>query len=125
MEAFRQSYEALYPAATKSLLDDLETSLNHLRVPAAHRKSVRTTNLRERSFEKERRRTKVIPRFWSEHSALKLIFGTLDRASRRWQRVIISEVELKHIDQIRAQLRLDPSLESKSEPSGEKSSDVA
>ncbi len=125
VEAFRTAHETLYPAATKSLLDDLEASLNHLRVPAAHRKYVRTTNLLERSFEDERRRTKVIPRFWSEHSALKLIFGTLDRASRRWQRVAIPEVELKHLDQIRMQLQLDPPSESQSEPASEKSSDVA
>jgi transposase-like protein len=122
---FRKAYEALYPAATNSLLDDLAASLNHLRGPAAHRKDVRTTNLLERSFEEERRRTKVIPRFWSEHSALTLIFGTLDRASRRWQRVTISEVELKHLDQIRMQLQLDPPSESQSEPASEKSSDVA
>ncbi len=34
-----------------------------LRLPARHRIHCRTTNLIERSFEEERRRTKVIPRF--------------------------------------------------------------
>jgi len=118
-------FEALYPSALKSLEDDVEASLNHLRVPAAHRKFVRTTNLLERTFEEERRRTKVIPRFWTEHSALKLIFGTLDRASRRWQRLTISEGEIKHLDQLRQQLGLDPSPERQTEQSREKSPDVA
>jgi transposase-like protein len=51
-----------FPAAMACLADDLEASLSHLRVPARHRINVRTTNLLERSFEEERRRTKVIPR---------------------------------------------------------------
>ncbi|MGC8488754.1 MAG: transposase [Clostridia bacterium] len=75
-----------YPSATKRLPDDLEARLNHVRVAPAHRKYARTTNLLERTFEEERRRTNAIPRFWTEHSARKLILGTLDRPSRRWQR---------------------------------------
>ena len=53
-----------------SLREDLEASLAHLRLPAAHRKHVRTTNLIERSFLEERRRTKIIPRFFDERSCL-------------------------------------------------------
>jgi transposase-like protein len=94
-------------------------------VPAAHRKYVCTTNLLERTFEEERRRTKVIPRFWTEHSALKLIFGTLDRASRRWQRITISKIEIKHRDRLRQELGLDVSDDGKTEQTGEMSSDVA
>lgn len=126
VQRFRQAFEKLYPSATKSLLDDCEASLNHLRIPPAHRKYVRTTNLLERTFEEERRRTKVIPRFWTEHSALKLIFGTLDRASRRWQRITITEDDLKHVDRLRQELGLDgPSEPSQTEQSGETTSDVA
>ena len=63
--------------------------------------SGRTTNLIERSFEEERRRTKVLPWFWTEHSALKLVFATLQRVTRRWQRVWITEVERKQIAALR------------------------
>jgi putative transposase len=42
------------------LADDLEASLAHLRLPVRHRVNVRTTNLLERTFEEERRRSKVI-----------------------------------------------------------------
>jgi hypothetical protein len=125
VQRFRDTFRALYPSALKSLEDDLEASLNHLRVPAVHRKYVRTTNLLERTFEEERRRTKVIPRFWTEHSALKLIFGTLDRASRRWQRPTISETEIKHMDQLREELGLEMSVERKTEQTGEITSGVA
>lgn len=87
-----------YPAAMASFVEDLEAGLAHLKLPAVHRRSVRTTNLVERSFEEERRRAKVIPRFRSEKECLKLVFGTLWRASERWQRVRFSEHERKQLD---------------------------
>lgn len=57
------------------------SALAHLQLRTAHRKFVRTTNLIERSFEEERRRTQTIPRFFDEHGALKLVFGALTRAT--------------------------------------------
>jgi len=98
-EEMIQRYQKQYPSAMKSLADDLEASLNHLEVPVAHRKFVRTTNLIERSFEEERRRTKTIPRFFDEHSALKLVFATLTRATRRWQTLHVTELEQKQMVQ--------------------------
>ncbi len=70
-----------YPAAVACFQDDLEALLAIHRVPVRHRIRVRTTNLAERSFEEERRRTKVIPRLRSERAAVKLAFATID-ASR-------------------------------------------
>jgi transposase-like protein len=101
-------YEREYPAAMKSFADDLEASLAHLRVPVEHRKFVRTTNLIERAFEEERRRTKVIPRFFDERSCLKLAFAALDRAARGWQRVHISQSEHQQLAALRRELGLDP-----------------
>jgi putative transposase len=115
LEAGRQAaaevlerYSRLYPSAMASLSDDLEAKLNHLRVPIAHRRYVRTTNLIERSFLEERRRTKIIPRFFDERSCLKLVFATLQRASQRWQRIRITELEQKQLLVLRQQLGLDP-----------------
>jgi putative transposase len=85
-----------YPAAVKSFADDLEASLAHLKLPVRHRINVRTTNLLERSFLEERRRTKVIPRLLDEKSAMKLVFATLMRVSERWSRVSISELEIEN-----------------------------
>lgn len=103
-----ERYGRLYPSAMASLSDDLEARLNHLRVPINHRRYVRTTNLIERSFLEERRRTKVIPRFFDERSCLKLVFATLQRASQRWQRVRITELEQKQLLVLRHDLGLDP-----------------
>jgi transposase-like protein len=103
-----EMYEREYPAAMKSFADDLEASLAHLRVPPEHRRFVRTTNLIERAFEEERRRTKVIPRFFNERSCLKLAFAALERATRRWQRIHISESQHRQLARLRRELGLDP-----------------
>jgi transposase-like protein len=115
LEAGRQAagetiarFDREYPAAMKSFAEDLDASLMHLRVPPAHRKFVRTTNLIERSFEEERRRTKVIPRFFDERSCLKLAFAALERAARRWQKVTITELEQRQLALLRKELQPDP-----------------
>jgi transposase-like protein len=90
-----------YPSAMRSFQEDLEASLAHLEVPAVHRKHIRTTNLIERSFEEERRRAKVIPRFRTEKECLKLVFATLWQASERWRRVRFSEHERRQVQRYR------------------------
>ncbi len=99
-------YKKDFPRAMKSFEDDLEASLAHLNLPAVHRRYVRTTNLIERSFGEQRRRSKVIPRFFDEKSALKLAFATLWRTSQRWRRVRFSEIEQKHVFELRKKLGL-------------------
>ncbi len=101
-------YRELYPSAMKAFSEDLEACLVHLRCPVVHRKAIRTTNLLERSFEEEKRRTKVIPRFFDEKSCLKLVFATLIRVSQRWQRVRMGSLELAQIDRLRRELGLLP-----------------
>lgn len=81
------------PSACACLSEDLEALLEHLRLPWRHRKFVRTTNLIERSFVEERRRTKTLPRFFTEKSCLKLVHATLIRAATRWRRIRITELE--------------------------------
>ena len=103
-----ESFGATYPAALKSFAEDLEASLAHLKLPVRHRINVRTTNLLERSFVEERRRTKVIPRLLDEKSAMKLVFATLIRVSERWSRVSISELERKRLGLLRRELGIDP-----------------
>jgi putative transposase len=105
------------PAATACLQDDLEACLSFLRCPPLHFKRIRTTNLIERAFEEQRRRTKTIPRFWDEKSGLKLVFATLMQASERWQNVRMSEVEVAMLCQLRRQLGLEPpTMSGRSEP---------
>lgn len=106
-ESFIQRYKRTYPTLVSAVSDDLEALLSHLRLPIRHRKSVRTTNLIERSFVEERRRTKVIPGFWTEQSCLKLVFSILIRASKRWNQITMQDMELKQIDSLRKELKID------------------
>ena len=62
----------------------------------------------ERSWVEERRRTKVIPRFRDERSCLKLVFATLIRASRRWMRVRMTELQWAQLEQLRRELGQSP-----------------
>lgn len=104
-DQFAETYRHEYGRAVAALEDDLEASLAHLQLPAIHRRSVRTTNLMERSFVEERRRTKVLPRFMDEASGLKLIFATLWRVSERWRSVRFSEHEQRQLKQLRDRMR--------------------
>jgi putative transposase len=88
--------------------DDLDALLAIHRVPVRHRIRVRTTNLAERSFVEERRRTKVVGRFGEERSAMKLVFATMIRAADRWCRVSITDLERHQLKLLRAELGLDP-----------------
>lgn len=73
--------EQAYPSAAWSLADDAEASLAHLLVPPRHQVIVLITHRIERGFAEERRRTKVLPRFWDEKSTLKLVFSAVIRAT--------------------------------------------
>lgn len=76
-----------YPSAMECLSENLEECLTYLRFPVAHHKAIRTTNLLERLFGEGRRRTKVIPRFPSEESCLRLVYASLITASKSWHGV--------------------------------------
>ena len=83
---------------------------------------VRTSNLVERAFVEERRRTKVIPHAFGERAVLKLMYAALIRASQTWQRMVISEFELKQIEELRSELdaahreRIAPAVSTASRP---------
>ncbi len=100
----------------KSFAEDLQASLSHLKLPIRHRINVRTTNLLERSFLEERRRSKVIPRLMDEKSAMKLVFATLIRVSERWSRVSVSQLERKQLELLRWELGIDPPPDERREP---------
>ncbi len=100
-----------YPSACACLSEDLEALLAHLKLPWRHRKFVRTTNLIERSFVEERRRTKTLPRFFTEKSCLKLVHATLIRAAVRWQRISITPLEYEQLKLLYPELKITPAKE--------------
>jgi transposase-like protein len=99
-----EKWQKVCPSAMASFQEDFEACIAYLRCPANHHRYIRTTNLAERSIEEERRRSKVIPRFFDEKSALKICFSSLLRASRRWQRVRITDWDRLHLDRLRREL---------------------
>jgi putative transposase len=107
-DRFEHLYAPSFPSAVACFKDDREALLSIHRVPVRHRIRVRTTNLAERSFEEERRRTKVIPRLMSERATMKLAFATMIRSAERWCRVSINDLERHQLRLLRAELGLDP-----------------
>jgi putative transposase len=106
-DALVEQYQREFPELCRCLLDDAEASLNHLAVPQRHQQYVRTSNLVERAFVEERRRTKVIPHLFDESSLVTLVFGVLIRVSDRWGKKCFSEFEQQQIRSLRERLKLD------------------
>jgi|SRR5215510_13130776 len=105
-QAIVERYQREFPEACRCLLDDAEASLNHLAVPQRHQQYVRTSNLAERAFVEERRRTKVIPHLLDERSLVQLVFAVLIRVSDRWGKKGFSEFEQQQIRSLRRRLKL-------------------
>ena len=103
-DEFARRFEVEYPAAVKCFLDDFEACTAQLRFPIGHRKVIRTTNLLERLFLEERRRTKIIPNAFGEKPILKLMYAAIIRASDRWRGIKITAFERRQCEAIRAEL---------------------
>jgi len=67
-------------------------------------KATRTTNLLERLFGEERRRSKVIPHAFGEQVVMKLMFAALLRASESWRGIRVTEFELRQLHLLRSEL---------------------
>jgi putative transposase len=98
------TFQAAVPAAVACLDDDFEACIAYLKFPLAHRRAIRTTNLLERLFGEERRRTKVIPHAFGERAILKLMYAALIRAAERWHGLRMTEFELRQLKAIRDEL---------------------
>lgn len=84
--------------------DDFEGCIAHLRMSVTHRRAIRTTNLLERLFVKERRWLKTIPNAFGERPVLKLMFGDMTRAAERWRAIRFAEFERRQIEGVREDL---------------------
>lgn len=94
-------YEKELPSAVQRFLDDFEACIVHLRYPLGHRKAIRTTNLLERLFGEERRRTKVIPHAFGERPLLKMMYAATIRASSRWRGLKMTHFDRRQLEAIR------------------------
>ena len=100
-EQVTRKYAAQYSAAVQCFNDDLDACLTHLKYPVGHRRYIRTTNMLERTFEEEKRRTKVMPQHQNERSAVGLVFAVLHRVSQRWIKVSMTPLELTQLKELR------------------------
>jgi transposase-like protein len=98
------TYAGDLPSAVACLDDDFEACIAQLRFPLGHRRAIRTTNLLERLFGEERRRTKVIPHAFGERAVLKLMYAALIRAAERWRGIRITEFEQRQLRAIREEI---------------------
>ena len=99
---FVQAYERELPAVVQCFRDDFEACIAHLHFPLRHRRVVRPTNLLERLFLEERRRTKIIPHAFGERPVLKLMYAAVIRAADRW--IQVGEFEQRQLKAIRDEL---------------------
>lgn len=97
-------FKARYTSAMECLEEGLEECIVYLKFPREHHRRIRTTNLLERTFGEGKRRTKVIPRFPTEGSCLKLFYATLVTASRGWHGVKMTPKILRELEHIRTEM---------------------
>ena len=67
----------------------------------AHHKRLRTSNLLERTFGELKRRTKVIPHFFTEQAAIKLSFAVLLATASKWRGVRMDVFTIRRIEELR------------------------
>ena len=103
-EEVTKRYEKELPTTVQCFTDDFEACIAHLRFPLGHRRTIRTTNLLERLFGEERRRTKVLPHAFGERALLKLMYAATLRASEKWRGIHVTPFERRQLEAIREEL---------------------
>lgn len=94
-----------YPTAVRCFEEDFEACIAHLHCPPAHRRIIRTTNLLERLFLEERRRTRAVGTLFGERPVLKLMYAALIRASERWHGVEIDPFSRYQLERLAEDLK--------------------
>jgi putative transposase len=79
-----RKYQSSAPKLAAWIEENVPESLTVLRLPAAHRKRLRTTNMLERLNREIKRRTRVATLFPNEASLLRLVTGVLMELSEEW-----------------------------------------
>jgi transposase-like protein len=103
-DGFVERWRKRFPTAVACFEEDFEACVAHLVFPVTHRKAIRTTNLLERLFEEDRRRTKVLPHAFGERPMLKLMFAAVIRASAKWRKLKVSNFEREQLRRLREEM---------------------
>jgi transposase-like protein len=97
-------YKQRLPSAMKCLGEELEACLQVLKLPKEHHRRLRTSNCLERTFGEKKRRTKVIPHFFTEKAAIKLVFATMLAVTAKWRGIRMDVFTSRGIDELRTQV---------------------
>lgn len=97
-------FERCFPTAVRCFEEDFEACIAHLHCPPSHRRAIRTTNLLERLFLEERRRTRAVGTLFGERPVLKLMYAALLRASERWRGFTIEPFARGQLERLAEQL---------------------
>lgn len=103
-EALVARYEKKYPTAMRCFEEDFEACIAHLYCPPAHRQVIRTTNMLERLFREERRRSRAAGCLFGERPVLKMMYAALIRGSERWNGLRIEPLAKKQLQRLQDQL---------------------
>jgi putative transposase len=103
-EGFIKRWGKKFPSAAACFEEDFEACIAHLVFPITHRRAIRTTNMLERLFEENRRRTKVLPHAFGERPMLKLMFAAVIRASEKWKNLKVTNFEREQLRQLREEI---------------------
>ena len=104
-------YRQRFPSAMKSMEETLEACLQALKLPRVHHKRLRTANLLERTFGENKRRTKVIPHFFTEKAALKLSYAVLLAVSSKWRGIRMDAFTLRQVEELRSKVLVDLAMD--------------
>ena len=94
-------YRSRFPSAMKCMEQTLEETLQVLKLPPAHHKRLRTANRLERTFGETKRRTKVIPHFFTEKAAMKLSYATLLAVANKWRGINMDAFTTRRLEELR------------------------
>lgn len=103
-DQFIKRWQKKFPTAVACFEEDFEACIAQLIFPVTHRRVVRSTNLLERLFEENRRRTKVLPHAFGERPMLKLMFAAVIRASEKWRKIKATNFEREQLRQLREEM---------------------
>lgn len=99
-----EEYRDRFPNAMACMEQTLEATLQVLRLPPSHHKRLRTANLLERTFGETKRRTKVIPHFFTEKAAMKLGYATLLAVTKKWRGLNMDAFTAGRLEELRLEV---------------------
>jgi len=85
IKAWIEKWQARYPKLVAWVEDNIEETLTYYRLPSAHHRNLKSTNMLERFNEEIKRRTRVVRIFPNEASCLRLVRALAVEQHERWQ----------------------------------------